>query len=102
MQKSIMEKDEEMMEKCFAKQGIKLKEEEKLLEGKDLIRVVFEQWINCAETVLDMCCTYLPSPIEAQKTRISKIFNSYENLIDEAEDGEGEEDKVDLEDYELV
>ncbi len=51
---------------------------------------IFKRWINVGEAVLDMICIQLPSPIEAQKTRIDRIYNKYSEEIKEEE---GEEEK---------
>jgi hypothetical protein len=39
-----------------------MKESEKELKGKDLVRNIFMKWLNAGNTILEMIVTMLPSP----------------------------------------
>lgn len=93
----IEEGNIEGIKKVAKKQGFldKISKEDLMLSGKDLQRKVFRKWIDVADSVLDMCCNYLPSPKEAQLTKIGRIYHKYHEQEDE-------EEKVDPEDYRIV
>jgi len=50
------------MDKILNSIGLKLSPEERLKEGKHLLKLVMSRWINAAETVLEMMVLHLPSP----------------------------------------
>lgn len=69
------------VEKLLETIGIEaLKPEEKELPGKELMKRVFQRWINAAEALLELIILKLPSPVEAQKYRAA---NLYEGAIDD-------------------
>lgn len=74
LMKAIMEDNLEEVMKITTNQEIKMKESEKELKGKDLVRNVFMKWINAGNTILEMICTHLPSPKQAQKYRTSLLY----------------------------
>jgi len=60
--RSIMEGNNELMTKMLAGINVELRQEEKTLEGKHLLKVVMARWINAADIVLEMMVLHLPSP----------------------------------------
>jgi len=42
--------------------GVVLKNEEKDLVGKALLKVVMSRWLNAADIILEMMVLHLPSP----------------------------------------
>ena len=94
LHRSIMENDTERQEKILKKIGVHLNTEEKEDIGRELLRTVFKKWINCADTVMDMICDHLPSPDEAQRERILKIYN--EDVEDEEEETKRNTEELDL------
>ena len=76
----IMNNNKERAFKMCAGLGIVLKEKEKELEMKALLKRVFQIWINAADALLEMIVLRLPSPIEAQKYRASYL---YEGPVDD-------------------
>ena len=42
--------------------NVVLTSDEKLKEGKKLLKVVMSKWINAAEAILEMFVLHLPSP----------------------------------------
>ncbi len=78
--KAIMNNNKERAFKMCDSLGIKLKADEKEMEGKLLLKRVFQIWINAAEALLEMIVLRLPSPIVAQRYRASYL---YEGPIDD-------------------
>jgi elongation factor 2 len=50
------------MDKILISIGLKLTSDERLKEGKHLLKLVMSKWLNAAETVLEMMVLHLPSP----------------------------------------
>ncbi len=78
--KVIMNNNKEKAFKMCDSLGIKMSNEEKELEGKPLLKRVFQIWINAADALLEMIVLRLPSPRVAQKYRASYL---YEGPIDD-------------------
>lgn len=53
---------------------IKLTNEEKELQGKQLLKVVMKKFLPAAEALLEMMILHLPSPISAQKYRMETLY----------------------------
>ncbi|EEP81661.1 elongation factor 2 [Uncinocarpus reesii 1704] len=53
---------------------IKLKSEEKELEGKPLLKVVMKKFLPAADALLEMMVLHLPSPVTAQKYRADTLY----------------------------
>lgn len=60
--------------KLIEKLQIKLTTEEKDLEGKPLMKVMMRKWLPAGETLLQMICIFLPSPVTAQKYRMELLY----------------------------
>ena len=60
--------------------GVQLNTEDLARDGKDLMKRVFQKWINAADALLEMIILKLPSPIQAQKYRTAYL---YEGPIDD-------------------
>lgn len=71
---AIMGIKKEETAKLVAKLNIKLTHEEKDLEGKALLKVFMRKWIPAGETMLQMICIHLPSPVTAQKYRMEMLY----------------------------
>merc|ERR1719387_2436143 len=71
-----MEKVDPMLETL----NITLKAEERTLQGKHLMKNIFQKWINAAEALIEMIILKLPSPVKAQKYRAAYL---YEGPIDD-------------------
>lgn len=70
----------EKVEKMLKALDIHLSSEEWKLQGKELMKCVFQKWINAADALLEMIILKLPSPLKAQKYRASYL---YEGPIDD-------------------
>lgn len=55
----------EKVDKMLTTLDITLKSEERSLQGKHLMKNIFQKWINAAEALLEMIILKLPSPIKA-------------------------------------
>lgn len=64
----------------MSKIEVELKNDEKELVGKHLLKVVMSRWLNAADIVLEMMVLHLPSPKTAQKYRAAYL---YEGPIDD-------------------
>lgn len=51
--------------KILKRIGVELNTSEKSLQGKSLMKKIFQKWINVADAVVDMVIMKLPSPVEA-------------------------------------
>jgi elongation factor 2 len=78
--KATMNGEMEKVDKMLTTLEIHLKSEERQLQGKHLMKNVFQKWINAAEALLEMIIMKLPSPIKAQKYRAAYL---YEGPIDD-------------------
>lgn len=54
--------------------GLKVSSEEKLLEGKPLLKSIMSKWLSAADCLLEMMVLHLPSPAEAQKYRTAYLY----------------------------
>jgi elongation factor 2 len=78
--RNIMDDNREAVFKMLTHLEINLKNEEKEMKGKDLLKAVFQKWINAADALLEMIVLKLPSPVVAQKYRAAYL---YEGPIDD-------------------
>ena len=60
--------------KMCASLGIDIKEADKVLVRKDLLKLVFQKWLNAADALLEMIVLRLPSPAAAQKYRSLYLY----------------------------
>lgn len=70
----VMQVKKEECAKLVEKLGIKLSTEEKDLEGKPLMKVLLRKWLPAGDTLLQMICFHLPSPVTAQKYRMELLY----------------------------
>jgi elongation factor 2 len=60
--------------KLLEKLNIKLTAEERDLESKPLMKAVLRRWLPAGDTLLQMICIHLPSPVTAQKYRTDLLY----------------------------
>ena len=80
LSRNIMNGNLEAVFKALDTLGVTLKPTEKELVKKDLLKCVFQKWLNAAEALLEMIILKLPSPKEAQAYRAAHL---YEGPIDD-------------------
>ena len=74
LSRSIMDGNEEQMNKMLTTIGLTLSTEEKELKGKHLLKLILSKWINAADCLLEMIVLHLPSPKDAQKYRVTYLY----------------------------
>jgi len=72
--RATMHGEMDKVDKMLKTLEITLKTEERALEGKHLMKNVFQKWINAAEALLEMIIMKLPSPVKAQKYRAAYLY----------------------------
>ena len=77
---NIMDNNKDAVWKMLKSLGIDIKEADREKVGKDLLKFVYQKWLNAAEALLEMICVHLPSPAKAQKYRAEYL---YEGPIDD-------------------
>lgn len=70
----IMDGNKEGYEKMLTTLGVDLTQDDKLLSGKQLLKVAMSKWLPAADTLLEMMVLHLPSPRTAQKYRTSYLY----------------------------
>ncbi|PAV75662.1 hypothetical protein WR25_15163 isoform F [Diploscapter pachys] len=80
--KAIMGNDAEQIEQLVQKTGITLTPEERQETEKNLLKIFMKKWLPAGDTLLQMICTHLPSPVTAQKYRTELLYEG--PLDDEA------------------
>lgn len=79
--RASMKNEMEKVDKMLGTLDITLKADERNLQGKHLMKNIFQKWINAAEALIEMIILKLPSPVKAQKYRAQYL---YEGPIDDA------------------
>jgi len=72
--RSIMDGNEDQMNKMLTTVGVTLSTEEKELKGKHLLKLILSRWINAADCLLEMIVLHLPSPKVAQRYRVTYLY----------------------------
>jgi elongation factor 2 len=62
------------IDKMLPTLNLTLKNEERTLQGKHLMKCIFQKWINAAEALIEMIIMKLPSPVKAQKYRAAYLY----------------------------
>jgi len=71
---SVLDNKKDIYLPMLDKLGIKLTPVELDLVGKQLLRKVFQNWINASDALLEMIILHLPSPRQAQKYRTLYLY----------------------------
>jgi elongation factor 2 len=72
--RATMNGEMEKVEKMLKGLNINLKADELKLQGKHLMKNVFQKWINAADALLEMIILKLPSPVKAQSYRAAYLY----------------------------
>jgi len=72
--RASMNGEMDKVDKMIGTLGIDLKSAERDLQGKHLMKCIFQKWINAAEALLEMIILKLPSPVKAQKYRAAYLY----------------------------
>jgi elongation factor 2 len=71
---AIMNNQKEKVWKIFKGLNITIKESEKEKQGKELLKLIFQRWLNAADALLEMIVMRLPSPRVAQRYRVDYLY----------------------------
>ncbi|KAF9134481.1 Elongation factor 2 [Mortierella sp. 14UC] len=71
---SIMNFKKDQAFKMLEKLEITLKNDEKEMEGKLLLKTVMKKFLPAGEALLEMIVIHLPSPVTAQKYRVENLY----------------------------
>merc|ERR1719327_262701 len=91
--RASMNGEMEKVDKMLKNLDITLKNDERNLQGKHLMKNIFQKWINAAEALLEMIILKLPSPVKAQKYRAAYLYEgptddpTYKSIYDCDKDG---------------
>ena len=72
--RATMNNEMDKVDKMLGTLEITLKSDERNLQGKHLMKNVFQKWINAAEALIEMIILKLPSPVKAQSYRCSYLY----------------------------
>jgi len=78
--RASMKNEMDKVDKMLGTLEISLKTDERTLQGKHLMKNIFQKWINAAEALIEMIILKLPSPVTAQKYRAAYL---YEGPVDD-------------------
>ncbi|KAF9330626.1 Elongation factor 2 [Podila minutissima] len=71
---SIMNFKKDVAFAMLEKLDIALKNDEKEMEGKQLLKTVMKKFLPAGEALLEMIVIHLPSPVTAQKYRVENLY----------------------------
>jgi len=71
---AIMNSKKDAIGPMLEKLEIKLLQDERDLEGKDLLKVVMHKFVPAADALLEMIVVNLPSPATAQRYRVETLY----------------------------
>lgn len=71
---AIMNDQKEKVWKMLKALNIVIKETEKEKAGKELLKLIFQRWLNAADALLEMIVMRLPSPRVAQRYRVEYLY----------------------------
>jgi elongation factor 2 len=63
--RAAMNGEMDKVDKMMGTIEISLKADERNLQGKHLMKAIFQKWINAADALLEMIIMKLPSPVKA-------------------------------------
>jgi elongation factor 2 len=72
--RAVMEGNTEQLNKMCTVLNIDLKQEDRELQEKKLLRKVMQKWLNAGDTLLEMIVIHLPSPKTSQKYRTDYLY----------------------------
>jgi len=74
MVRAVMDGDNAAIDKMLGVVGVQLKAEEREQMGKPLLKTIMRKWLPAADTLLEMMCVHLPSPLAAQRYRCDTLY----------------------------
>lgn len=77
--KACIEMNNEQIDKLMTTINVTLTSEERELQGKRLLKVIMQRWIDASNAILEMMVVHLPSPRAAQKYRYKYLYEGPED-----------------------
>ncbi|KAI9608746.1 hypothetical protein H4Q26_004933 [Puccinia striiformis f. sp. tritici PST-130] len=71
---SVMNFKKDQAMTLIDKLEVKLTSDERDAEGKALLKIIMRKFLPAGDSLLDMICVHLPSPITAQKYRVETLY----------------------------
>ncbi|XP_074650493.1 translation elongation factor 2-like [Tubulanus polymorphus] len=71
---TVKNEQRETVYKLIEKLGVTLIPDDKELDDNKLAKRIMQKWLPAGETLLEMICMHLPSPITAQKYRMELLY----------------------------
>jgi elongation factor 2 len=65
LSRNIMDNNKDAVWKMLKALNVEIKEADKEKVGKDLLKHIYQRWLNAADALLEMICLHLPSPRKA-------------------------------------
>ena len=75
MVRAIMDDKKDQWNSMLDKLNIQVSKESRELNGKPLLKAVFQAWLNAADALLTMIVNHLPSPVRAQRYRVQNLYD---------------------------
>lgn len=77
--RACVEMNNEAIDKLLVTCNVTLTSEERELQGKKLLKVIMQKWIDASDAILEMMVVHLPSPRVAQKYRYKYLYEGPED-----------------------
>ncbi|KAN0029793.1 hypothetical protein ACTA71_007930 [Dictyostelium dimigraforme] len=72
--RAVIDEDQDRIDSMLKALSISLSPEDSELKGKNLIKSIMRKFLPASDAILSMVVTHLPSPLEAQKYRVSHLY----------------------------
>jgi elongation factor 2 len=71
---TVLKKSKEEQNLLLSKMGVKLDESENELPDKQRLKCIMHKWLPAGDSLLEMICVHLPSPVTSQNYRIEMLY----------------------------
>ncbi|EAL63489.1 elongation factor 2 [Dictyostelium discoideum AX4] len=72
--RAVIDEDQDRIDSMLKVLNISLSPEDAELKGKNLIKSIMRKFLPASDAILSMVVSHLPSPLEAQKYRVSHLY----------------------------
>ncbi|KAN0023365.1 hypothetical protein ACTFIU_011535 [Dictyostelium citrinum] len=72
--RAVIDEDQDRIDSMLKALNISLSPEDSELKGKNLIKSIMRKFLPASDAILSMVVSHLPSPLEAQKYRVSHLY----------------------------
>ena len=71
---AVLHHKNDLIDPMLLKLGITLREDERTLEGKDLLSAIMQNFLPCGDSLVEMTVIHLPSAAMAQQYRVETLY----------------------------